>query len=238
MLIKWQELVHELNVKPNGVLHVGAHLGEEKNYYESSNMLPVYWVEAREDLVVEMKKNLVPPQHFVIHALLWREAGIRMKMNIASNSQSSSILELADHKVLYPEINYVGTIEMNTTTLDELMDSGINCEMIVLDLQGAELEVLKGLSGDKWNRIKWIYSEVFTRDLYEGCAKIHEIDDFLAGKGFYRLFTRMQRNHGWGDAIYSSQKRAPISYKIMRLKTKELWKVIKFRIWLLRNGKA
>lgn len=238
MLIKWQELVHELQVKPHGVLHVGAHLGEEKNYYETSNMLPVYWVEARKDLVAEMRRTLFPPHHFVIHALLWRESGVIMKMNVASNSQSSSVLPLADHRILYPQVNYVGTIEMKTSTLDDLIDSGIRCEMIVLDLQGAELEVLKGLTGSNWSGIKWIYSEVFTQDLYQGCAKITEVDEFLAEKGFYRIFTRMQRNHGWGDAIYSSQKRSKIFHKIVRLKTKEMWKIIKFKIWLFRNQKV
>lgn len=238
MLIKWQELVYKLDVRPKGVIHVGAHLGEEKDYYESAGMVPVHWVEAREDLVVEMKKFLLPPLHFVIHGLLWRENNFTMKMNVASNSQSSSILPLAEHKIQYPHIDYVGTIEMKTSTLDDLIDSGIECEMIVLDLQGAELEVLKGLSGTNWENIKWIYTEVFTKELYQDCARMKEIDKFLATKGFLRIFTRMQRNHGWGDALYSSQSRVPILFNIIHLNILEGWRRLKFNVWLLRTRKS
>jgi FkbM family methyltransferase len=238
MLIKWEELVNQLNVRPKGVMHVGAHLGEEKEYYEASGMLPVHWIEAREDLVREMQKFLLPPQHYVEHALLWRESNVLLKMNVASNSQSSSILPLADHRIQYPHINYVGTIEMRTKTLDDLLDDGIECEMIVLDLQGAELEVLKGLTGMRWAKIKWIYTEIFTKELYENCARLSEIDTFLAKQGFRRIFTRMQRDHGWGDAIYSSESRLMILSGILELRMKEDWKKLKFKIWKIRTRKS
>ena len=238
MLIKWEELVNQLNVRPKGVMHVGAHLGEEKEYYEASGMLPVYWIEAREDLVTEMRKFLLPPQHYVQHALLWRQSNVLLKMNVASNSQSSSILPLADHSIYYPQINYVGTIEMQTKTLDDLLDDGIECEMIVLDLQGAELEVLRGLTGKRWEKIKWIYTEIFTKELYENCAKLSEIDSFLAKKGFRRIFRRMQRDHGWGDAIYSSNSRLMILPEILKLRMRDDWKILKFKIWKIRSSRT
>jgi len=237
MLIHRKELVEYLNIKPRGVIHVGAHLGEEREYYEEGNMVPVTWVEAHPALVKRMKSFLKEPNHIVINMLLWSESDVLLKMNVASNSQSSSILPLAEHKKFYPNVEYKSYIEMPTSTLDDLIDAGHKCEMLVLDLQGAELEVLKGLTGERWKNIKWVYTEVYKKDLYLDCAKIREVDRFLAKKGFRRIFTRWQRNHGWGDAIYSSQGVLPILPALTRLHGREIKNRAKFNLWLLRNKK-
>lgn len=56
--------------------------------------------------------------------------------------------------------------------------------------------------GSYFDQIKWIYSEVNKGDVYEGCSKIAEIDEYLESKGFKRASTRWVRGQGWGDAIY------------------------------------
>ncbi|HIF03461.1 MAG TPA: FkbM family methyltransferase, partial [Nitrospinaceae bacterium] len=69
-----------------------------------------------------------------------------------------------------------------------------------IDVQGYELEVLKGV-GDKLNQIQLIIAEVNRDEMYEGCPMIEDIDSHVAGFGFERLTVHWQ-SQSWGDALY------------------------------------
>ena len=57
-------------------------------------------------------------------------------------------MNFKDHKLLWPEVNYVNSIEMTTKTLASLVREIqldlITYNSIVLDTQGSELLILKG----------------------------------------------------------------------------------------------
>lgn len=80
---------------------------------------------------------------------------------------------------------------------------GITFNFLNLDLQGAELMALRGL-GERLSDVDYIYTEVNKKDVYQGCAKVEELDRFLTE------FTRVETlwcedggvDHGWGDAFY------------------------------------
>ena len=73
-------------------------------------------------------------------------------------------------------------------------------DFLNIDVQGLELSVLK--SGESHlSNIQAIYLEVNTDELYEGCAKLDEIDSFLQSHGFKQTVVRMTE-FGWGDALY------------------------------------
>ena len=71
MFISVSELSRFWNIKPKGVLHVGAHLAEEAADYEKYGWLPVTWVEAQPNLVEVLEVNLHFPDHKVIEAAIW-----------------------------------------------------------------------------------------------------------------------------------------------------------------------
>jgi hypothetical protein len=75
--------------------------------------------------------------------------------------------------------------------------------MLNIDVQGYELEVLKGL-GNLLNDTKLIYTEINTDELYESCPTVEYIDAYLFSFKFKRvegLITDLK----WGDAIYIKQ---------------------------------
>jgi hypothetical protein len=88
-----------------------------------------------------------------------------------------------------------------TKRLDEVIDDHDDISFVNLDIQGAELDALKGL-GLMIHKVKWIYSEVNREEVYEGCAKIEELDDYLAKFSFKRIATRWAYGTGWGDALW------------------------------------
>ena len=78
-------------------------------------------------------------------------------------------------------------------------------DFINLDIQGAELEAIKGAE-KILTQIKWIYTEVNKADVYVGCAKVWEIDEYLKRFGFTRIATRWSFRDDFGDALYSKEK--------------------------------
>jgi hypothetical protein len=74
-----------------------------------------------------------------------------------------------------------------------------------MDVQGYELEVLKGAS-KFLSHIQFIYCEVNRAEVYEGCPMIEEIDQFLGEYNFERVDTNWAGDT-WGDALYVKREK-------------------------------
>ena len=188
-------------VTPSGVLHVGAHKAEESCDYERLNWGHVIWVEAQPDLATELKSKLDPQKNKIINAAIWGESGLVLNFKVSNNTESSSLLEFGTHKDDYPDISVADSYQVITSTLEDVLDKSSKFDFLNLDIQGVELEALKGL-GTHFENIRWIYTEVNKGEVYKNCAQVSEIDAFLKTKGFKRIATRWVKNQGWGDALY------------------------------------
>jgi FkbM family methyltransferase len=208
MLIPFDQLFTRHGVQPVGVLHVGAHEGQEAEAYNQLRVPRVIWVEANP----ETHRKLVAhvgrmPGHSTILACVADEDGKPVDFHIASNAgQSSSILEWGTHTLVHPEVRWTRHLKMKTSRLDTLIhDRGVRLKpgwFLNLDLQGAELRALKGL-GSLIDFFNWAYIEVNEQQLYKGCPLVGEMDAFMSAAGFRRAETQMSGNHGWGDALYT-----------------------------------
>lgn len=185
-------------LKVRGVVHAGAHKGEELQAYEALEFGPVTWIEAIPDLAEELANRVRPPSK-VINAAVWSVSNEKLRLKVTSSSASSSLFDLQDHKNEYPEIGVVKEIEVISQTLDDL-DLGPGRNLLVLDLQGAEYEALSGASRSLQS-IDYIVTEVNRKMLYKGIALVGDLDQILQSKNFTRVATRWTR-HGWGEALY------------------------------------
>jgi FkbM family methyltransferase len=213
MLISPIELSRIWGVKPKGILHVGAHEAEEFESYSSagwSDLYPVIWVEAQPDLCEKLRNKLDPKKSRVICAVVWNISGLNLELNIASNSQSTSLLELGTHKDNYPDITYIDKISVVTSRLDGVLNSFDSFDFVNLDIQGVELQALQGM-GELLNSVKWIYTECNIEDVYIGCTKLDDLDNFLSGFGYMRVHTRLSGNAGWGDCLYLKIPTGPLA---------------------------
>jgi FkbM family methyltransferase len=208
MLIPFSTLAKKYDFTPSGgVLHVGAHEGEEADDYDAIGFNPVYWVEADHETAHVLERNVGKrPGHHVIASLLADEERI-VTFHQANNGQSSSILELGTHATEHPDVVYVGEQERHATTVDALLEFDLieRCAFLNLDVQGAELLVLKGAT-EFLSTVDFIYAEVNKRKLYKDCALIGDIDHYVGMLGFVRAETAWTR-HGWGDALYVREQR-------------------------------
>ena len=204
MLIKFSEIVNKYGT-PKGIIHIGAHLMEERSDYLSFGLNNTIWIEANP--VVFSKIEFINNQESNEMAFNYAISDVDdsvVTLNVTNNGQSSSILELDKHKIHHPSIYVSELIDVCTKRMDTLLSENNvdlnNYDFLNIDIQGAELMALKGF-GDLLNDINFIYIEVNTNSLYKECPLINEIDDYLLKYNFKRVETSMT-DFEWGDALY------------------------------------
>lgn len=211
MLIPFAECVRAAGKPFTGVLHIGAHLGEEGPDYVAAGVRKVWWIEGNRTLMRELFDRTValPISQKYFCQVLGDTDGEQVQFNITNNGQSSSILQLGTHLQHYPQINVVETRPVTTVRFDSLYKSEMRflpleeVDFVNLDIQGAELKALKGFGSllTRFENIKAIYSEVNFEEVYVGAPHVSEIDEYLRQFGFGRLLTK-ETPYGWGDALY------------------------------------
>jgi FkbM family methyltransferase len=203
MLIQPEFLNHLMKAKPNTILHIGAHLAEEADWYVSEGwgMRETIWIEAQQGLANYLKKTLNPKFNKIICCTAWSESGVDLNFYETNNGQSSSILPFSQHQVLYPNIFVERKISVQTKRIDEVIPNSFHPDFINIDVQGVELDVLHGC-GELLTQTRYIYSEINKRELYQSCTLVKDLDKFLEQKHFKRIATKWYLNHGWGDALY------------------------------------
>lgn len=205
MLIKFKDIVRKYGITPNGILHVGAHHAEEALSYTESGVHNVLWVEAdietfKELSVIINKYPLHKPYCFAASDV----DGQEVDFHVASNGESSSILEMGKHTIHHPHITVVDKKIVKTKKIDTFFEeedfSPYDYNFLNLDIQGAELLALKGMK-NSLEKINYIYTEVNSAEVYKKCAQIEELDEYLSEFGFKRVETKMTP-YEWGDAFY------------------------------------
>jgi FkbM family methyltransferase len=196
-----------MGISPNTIVHVGAHTGEERSSYLSKHwkdLSKIIWIEAQPSLAQKLSEIVNPEIETVLNHAVWSKTGEVLSLKVTNNSESSSLLKLADHSILYPDISVVTEIEVHTVRLDELIPCDFHSDFLNLDIQGAELAALQGL-GTVISDFNVIYTEVNFIELYEDCPLVEDLDSYLKQFGFDRISTRTVPDSSWGDAIYVRQ---------------------------------
>ena len=200
MLFNFDELVKKNKMTIRGIIHIGAHYGQEFSYYKNLGINNVICFEPVPSTFEILKKN-VDDNTIIINKALGNTIG-EIEMNIETSNQgmSSSILNPKIHLSQYPWITFNNKITVSIDKLDSYLSYKDDYNFINMDVQGYELEVLKG-SENFLNHIDYILTEVNRDELYENCAKVDELDDFLSKYNFERVDTTWDGGN-WGDALY------------------------------------
>ncbi len=217
MYIKFDECVKKANGKIfKTILHIGAHYGQEIQAYAENSVKKVVWIDANKrvfrELINETASYSSIEQHYLCACLSDQKEEVQF--HIANNGtnntdgQSSSLLELGTHAKMYPHITYVDHQKVTTQRFDEWHQHYTDrfkieeIDFVNLDVQGAELKVLKGF-GDllALPTLRAIYTEINLEEVYKGCCQIEDLDDHLKQYGFRRALVATPE-HSWGDAFY------------------------------------
>lgn len=207
-ILNLRSIHDEFGVPIKGVIHIGAHFGNEINDYNEIGYKNVIFVEPAkktfETLVSNVKminKDSDCKITFLNKAFGSYIGEVEMFIEVANQGQSSSILEPKYHLKQYPGITfpYKETVQL-TTLNDEIQKIEGEFNILNIDVQGYELEVLKG-STNILQKIDFINTEVNKIEVYKNCALIEQIDEFLGEYDFVKIDENWM-GEVWGDAMY------------------------------------
>jgi len=174
--------------KVPGVIHVGANTGQERDKYASLG-LNVIWVEPIPAVFEVLQANIsnIANQR-ACNYLLAEEHGKEYAFHISNNGgESSSILDLAKHREIWPTVHFTDEIRITATTLARLVEVEQldlrNFGALVLDTQGSEMLVLKGAI-PVLKQFQFVKSEVADFESYAGCCRLDDLSDFMQEQGF------------------------------------------------------
>lgn len=202
MLLNLQQLIDTYHMRIKGIIHVGAHFGQEYPLYRDLGIPNIVFIEPcknayhklRHMLLEKKAKNVIT---FNVACGADFDTGL-MYTEKANMGQSNSLLQPALHAEQYPHIDFQGRETVDIVRLDSLNIDIHDYNMLVIDVQGYELKVLRG-AVNFLPRIKYICTEVNRAELYKGCAQVTDLDAYLSE--YSRVETTWPGNT-WGDALY------------------------------------
>jgi FkbM family methyltransferase len=107
-----------------------------------------------------------------------------VELNVADNSQSSSVLAMESaHISAFPTSTYVSTEQVPMARLDSLDLPLPESAMLKADVQGYELEVLRGAAG-VIGRLKMVELELSVVSLYKDQPLLQEVVQEMQSLGF------------------------------------------------------
>lgn len=194
-----EKIVLDTLYNSKGIIHIGAHRGSERYIYDWLGK-NVIWVEANPKIFYDLQINISEFKYQkAFNYLLHSSVGKKINFYLSTNDgASSSIYEFSKdfrEKKIHFE-NKLRNILMNnkvmliTNTLDNLIEEHkveINeFDHLVIDVQGAELDVLKG-SINFLNKCKTVYIEVSTENFYQNGSNWDDVKSFLNKHNFKEL---------------------------------------------------
>ena len=200
MLISFNQIKRKYNMNITGIVHVGGHHGEEIEDYINEGIQNIIIFEPLlNNFEILQKKCEKLNADIVGHQIALGSEKKIVEMYVSSNDAlSSSILKPKIHLTQYTDILFDEKETVEVNLLDNYETD--NCNFLNMDVQGYELEVLKG--GIKTlENIDYVYCEVNRDEVYENNAYIEDIDKFLSDLNFERVVVEWT-GETWGDALY------------------------------------
>lgn len=206
MLIPFPELLQRHSFTPKGILHIGASVGQESDWYAAAGVENVIWIEAIPEVFKKLKENIsCYLNNIAFNNCISEKDYQTVSFNISSNGgESSSVFEFQDHSKFHPDVTFVDKINLTTIRVDTLLNAKKidirDYDYLSCDLQGSELAALRSM-GDMLRLFKYVYIEVNKLPLYRGIPLVGEIDKYLADFGFEPVDEKYT-GAGWGDKFY------------------------------------
>jgi len=178
-------LVVEYYLKQSSsILHIGAHFGQEAEYYHNLGK-PVLWIEANTETFLQLASNISKFHNQIALNLLAGSKNEIVNFYVTSNrGLSSSALNLSQLGKEAWKIDVTEIRNYKATPLDQVQEiEQLGCDFWVIDVQGFELEVIHGAK-KVINQAKYLLVECSDEDFYESSARYSAVKTELEGIGF------------------------------------------------------
>jgi len=206
------ELSQRVDVR--GVIHVGAHDGQEVPHYLARGARPIVLVEANpmwvDVLTARYRSN---PDISIVHCAVTDEDGeIELNINVSrsGSDEASSVLPLKRLSEIVATLQTKQTLRVPSRTLDSLARQydWSECNFLNMDIQGAEFMALRGAKA-LLKQLDAILVETNVIEMYAGCATLDDFDAELGRAGFtcaervlHELYDERGTFPAWGESLY------------------------------------
>ena len=193
------------------VFDIGGAGGLQARWQKFENYIKPIFVEPDKRSFFDLKKN----GKEVIDKALWSKT-TKKKFYLTKKKETSSMfLPNRAFLDLFPDSDRYDiekSVEIDVTELDKVIDYKHQPHFMKLDIQGAELEVLRG-SKKTLKNVLGLEVEVNFKEIYQAIPLAYDVEEFLKKEGFilYDFVTLsrwercLHRNFGeiiHGDALY------------------------------------
>lgn len=202
-----------------GVLHVGAHMGEEVRAYKDFSYNPIYLVEANPEILPKLAEKFKADDDVqILSTAVGSKNGTTefvVHRTKKGGMESSGLLNLEKLGTIVPVFESESKYQVPVTTIDSLAES-LNLAgrigLMVLDIQGAEMMALSGASAFL-QQVDAVICEVNLIRNYESCPLEEDIDRIFAEAGFvkqmgiyHELYDATGRFPAWGECLWHRQR--------------------------------
>jgi len=225
MLISLNYLIKKYRLEITGISHFGAHLGQEVDKYFENNIKNINLFEPQEYIYKKLYKKYSKYKdiNFFNFGLGSKNSYEILNVEKDNEGQSSSILNPVLHLEFYPNINFDNKEKIEIKRYEDLNIQNVN--FLNIDIQGYELEALKGC-GDSLHNVDYIYIEINRDFLYEKNPLTKDIDLFLSNYKLIRVESKWASTKlPFGDAFYIKRKyltRNQIIFSHIKIKIQDI----------------
>jgi len=204
-----------------GIIHIGAHEGEEVGQYLAHGFGKIILIEANPHWCEILLRKFGHDTRIKIfnYAICDRNGVIDLHIHTSrsGSTEPASILPMKRFKEIVRTLHTPNIVPVTAITLDSLFESEVldiaEYNFINIDIQGAELLAFRG-APKALAAVDVVISEVNLLEMYEGSPLEGEIVKFLDSHGFekkdvvyHTLYDESSTFPAWGECLFV--KRAP-----------------------------
>ncbi|MCY7315801.1 MAG: FkbM family methyltransferase [Rubrivivax sp.] len=135
------------------------------------------------------------------------------QFHVTSNDgESSSLLPMGSHRELFPQVVVQHSITVTTRRLASVLaEHGLAPpDALIIDVQGAEYQVLQSLPAALLQQVRLIYTEVSTEPVYQGSRPLADVAQLLAPQFVNLGFAALQPDLPMhGNAVFAAAGDVP-----------------------------
>lgn len=195
--------------KINSLVHIGGHIGQEVNFYNSLNLDKAIYFEPVNEFADVIEHQISNLPNFVLHRCALGNQNSSKLIYIADddkeqydNSGSTSLLEPQESNITFSTSRSIEVKKYSSFNYSKI-------DLAILDTQGYELEVLEGFE-DKINTFKFLIVEFTNFEGYKNQTIYKDLNKFLNLNNFSFVTQKKKvlkvfpnsKSGSFGDALY------------------------------------
>lgn len=209
-------LLNDSSLEKRGIVHIGAHKGQEVDFYLKIGFQNILLIEANPDLAAELKAKYKDDARIKVEQCAIADTTGELEFHIhtsrSGSTEPASILEMKEFSKIVESLTTVKTIKVPAYTLIDLFDKEEyevqDYNFMNVDVQGAEIHVFRGCVGI-FEKFDGIISEVNLVELYKNTALEEELTNFLKEQSFekincvyHELYKEEKYFPAWGECLF------------------------------------